>query len=215
MRSRAPLQVARAKSLRSVFEILRGYPSLGGFLAFQFAIDLNYSELIDFQDPTFVVAGPGARNGIRKCFTHTAGLDDDDVIRIVAERAELEFAQQGISFQSLWGRPLQLIDCQNLLCEVDKYARVAHPEVKSLSRRTRIKQRFSPESGAARTVVSAQVESPYRREHARGAARSTDSSPPGVIVIIRPDAAPGSLSPESIALLEGCGRRSSIESQQR
>ena len=144
MRSRAPLQVARAKSLRSVFEVLRGYPSLGGFLAFQFAIDLNYSELIDFQESDFVVAGPGARNGIRKCFTHTADLDDDDVIRIVAERAELEFAQQGLSFQSLWGRPLQLIDCQNLFCEVDKYARVAHPELKSLSKRTRIKQRFSP-----------------------------------------------------------------------
>jgi hypothetical protein len=39
---------------------------------------------------------------------------------------------------------LQLVDCQNLFCEVDKYARVAHPQVSGLSGRTRIKQRFRP-----------------------------------------------------------------------
>src|SRR5262249_48644880 len=37
---------------------------------------------------------------------------------------------------------LQLIDCQNLFCEVDKYARVRHPDVGGASGRTRIKQRF-------------------------------------------------------------------------
>jgi hypothetical protein len=39
---------------------------------------------------------------------------------------------------------LQLIDCQNLFCEVDKYARVAHPEFVGHTGRTRIKQKFSP-----------------------------------------------------------------------
>ena len=45
-------------------------------------------------------------------------------------------------FNDLWGRPLQLIDCQNLFCEVDKYARVAHPEIGS-GGPTRIKQTYS------------------------------------------------------------------------
>jgi len=44
----------------------------------------------------------------------------------------------------LRGRPLQLIDCQNLFCEVDKYARVAHPQITGRSGRTRIKQLFAP-----------------------------------------------------------------------
>jgi hypothetical protein len=35
---------------------------------------------------------------------------------------------------------LKAIDCQNLLCEVDKYSRVRFPEL--LSNRSRIKQRF-------------------------------------------------------------------------
>ena len=53
-----------------------------------------------------------------------------------------EFERLGLSFETLWGRALQLIDCQNLFCEVDKYSRVAHPDVVGRTGRTRIKQRF-------------------------------------------------------------------------
>lgn len=144
MRDGAPRRITRARSLGQVFRILRAYPSIGDFLAFQFAIDLNYSDLIDFSEMDFVVAGPGARDGIRKCLADTAGLDEADIIRLVAERAGAEFARLGLDFQTLWGRPLQLIDCQNLFCEVDKYARVVHPEFRGASGRTRIKQRFRP-----------------------------------------------------------------------
>jgi hypothetical protein len=114
-------------------------------LAFQFSIDLNYSELIDFSEMDFVVAGPGAVNGIHKCFLDTAELSESDIIRAVAEGATQEFDRLGLAFQTLWGRPLQLIDCQNLFCEVDKYARVVHPDIPSKSGRTRIKQRFVPD----------------------------------------------------------------------
>jgi hypothetical protein len=144
MANGATRKLAKATSLRGVFELLRGYPSLGDFLSFQFAIDLNYSELIDFSEMEFVVAGPGARDGIRKCFRDTAGLTDAEVIKIMAERADAEFARLGMRFRSLWGRSLQLIDCQNVFCEVSKYARVAHPDVEGELGRTRIKQKFTP-----------------------------------------------------------------------
>lgn len=143
MRSGAPRDVSRARSLEEVFRILRAYPSLGDFLAFQFTIDLNYSEMIDFQEKEFVVAGPGAHSGIQKCFADMGGFSDADVIRFIAERADCEFERLELPFQTLWGRPLQLIDCQNLFCEVDKYARVAFPSVVGPSNRTRIKQRYS------------------------------------------------------------------------
>ena len=157
MRSGAPRKVAAARSLEEVFKTLRGYPSLGNFLAFQFAIDLNYSDLLTFEEQDFVVAGPGARNGIRKCFADTAGFEEADVIRILAERADHEFRRRGLAFQTLWGRPLQLVDCQNLFCEVDKYARVAHPEVTGLSHRTYIKQRFLPPPGPTAAMVPPQM----------------------------------------------------------
>ncbi len=145
VRTEAPLKIASAGSLEEVFNVLLSYPSMGRFLAFQFAIDLNYSTICSFSEMDFVVAGPGARDGVRKCFSDTAGLSEEDIIRVMAERAECEFARLELQFQDLWGRPLQLIDCQNLFCEVDKYARVVHPEFSGASGRTRIKQRFDAE----------------------------------------------------------------------
>jgi hypothetical protein len=142
MNTGAASTVERASSLEAVFRVLRGYPSLGDFLAFQFAIDLNYSSMLRFSEMDFVVAGPGAKNGIRKCFVETDGLSEADVIRAVADMAEHEFARLGLRFEDLWGRRLQLVDCQNIFCEVDKYARVAHPEFQGKTSRTRIKQKY-------------------------------------------------------------------------
>lgn len=144
MKQELPNQLADSRSLKFAYEKIREYPMMGPFLAFQLVIDLNYSPIINFPEMEFVVPGPGARDGIKKCFETTGGLSETDIIRLVADRQEVEFERLGISFQSLWGRPLQLIDCQNIFCEVDKYARVAHPDVEGLSGRSRIKQMYKP-----------------------------------------------------------------------
>lgn len=139
-----PERLATMKRMHDAFDLLRSYPTIGDFLAYQYVTDLNYSTLTSFSETEFVVPGPGARDGIRKCFSSLGGLTESDIIRFVCDRQEEEFARLGIQFQSLWGRPLQYIDCQNLFCEVDKYARVFHPEASGLSGRTRIKQQFKP-----------------------------------------------------------------------
>ncbi len=144
MKDRAFSRLARVCSMREAFEILREYPSIGDFLAYQYVTDINYSELTCFSEMEFVVPGPGARDGIRKCFADLGGLNEVELIKRVAVRQVEEFALRGISFQGLPGRPLQLIDCQNLFCEVGKYARIVHPEIRGLSNRTRIKQIFEP-----------------------------------------------------------------------
>jgi hypothetical protein len=130
--------------MEHAFALLRSYPTMGDFLAFQMLIDLNYSTLLDFDEMDYVVAGPGARDGIRKCFGAEARGIEHDVIRYMADAQHEHFARLGLDFAGLNGRPLQLIDCQNLFCEVDKYARVAHPEIQGLSGRSRIKQKFAP-----------------------------------------------------------------------
>ncbi len=130
--------------MQQAFNLIRGYPTIGDFLAYQYVTDVNYSTITDFTEMEFVVPGPGAIDGIRKCFTDTGGMTDADVIRVMAERQEVEFERLGLDFQTLGGRRLQLIDCQNLFCEVGKYARVMHPEVSGASGRTRIKQKFRP-----------------------------------------------------------------------
>jgi len=141
-----PERLQAARSLRSCFELLRSYPMMGDFLAYQYVIDLNYSAFLNFSEMEFIVPGPGARGGLRKCFSSFAGLSESDLIRLVTEQQGLHFERLGLNFKSLWGRPLQLIDCQNLFCEVDKYARQAHPEANGTGGRHRIKQLFRPVS---------------------------------------------------------------------
>jgi hypothetical protein len=60
----------------------------------------------------------------------------------VSERQDVEFKRLGLEFPGLFGRRLQPIDCQNLFCEISKYARVAHPDIGGVANRTRIKQSY-------------------------------------------------------------------------
>lgn len=139
-----PERLVEVSRLRQVFELLRSYPGIGDFLAYQFSIDLNYGQLMNHSEMEFVVPGPGAREGIQKCFSSLGGLSEADAIRLMVDRQHDEFNRLGLEFRSLWGRSLQLIDCQNLFCEVGKYARLAHPHVRARSGRKRIKQVYRP-----------------------------------------------------------------------
>jgi hypothetical protein len=147
MADSVPYRILDAGSLRNGFELLRSYPMLGDFLSYQYIVDLNYSGMLNHRESEFVVPGPGAREGLAKCFSSPGGLSDSDLIRLVTDRQQMEFERLGIRFESLWGRRLQLVDCQNLFCEVDKYSRLAYPEIKGRNGRTRIKQLYRP--GAA------------------------------------------------------------------
>ena len=136
-------KVAQSKSLQELYQLLLSFPTIGSFLAFQYAIDINYSELCDFDEMSFVVAGPGAKSGIEKCF-NLRRYDYTDAIRFVADKQEEEFEKRGYKFRTLFGRKLQLIDCQNLFCETDKYTRIYCPEISSNQNRTKIKQIYTP-----------------------------------------------------------------------
>lgn len=134
--------LAATETMREAFEKLRRYPGLGDFLAFQFLIDINYSTALNFDEMEFVVAGPGARDGIRKCFGPRSAGYERQIIEYMAASQHDHFRRLGLPFSGLFGRPLHLVDCQNLFCEVDKYARRVHPDIAGVSGRTRIKQRF-------------------------------------------------------------------------
>ena len=144
MEDEVPNKLGDTPSMKKAFEILRSYPSIGDFLAYQYVTDLNYSEILDFSEMEFVVPGPGALSGLKKCFSSFGGYTPSNLIRLITDQQEEEFDRRGLSFKTLWGRRLQLIDCQNLFCEVDKYTRVANPEISEKNGRSRIKQYFRP-----------------------------------------------------------------------
>ena len=100
-----------------------------------------------------MIAGPGALDGIAKCFASTGNYSVDDIIHWVCDEQEASLARCGLDFKTLFGRRLHPIDCQNLFCEISKYARVAHPEASGLSGRTRIKQVYRTNPIAMPTPV--------------------------------------------------------------
>lgn len=142
MASALPKRAADAGGLRALYELLLALPSLGPFLAYQYAIDLAYSPVITADEREFVVAGPGCLDGISKVFADTGGLMPADVVAWIADVSQAEFERLGLGFKDLWGRWPTLIDWQNVFCEVSKYTRVSHPHVPGVSGRTRIKQEF-------------------------------------------------------------------------
>ena len=62
---------------------------------------------------------------------------------MMMDSQEQEFDRLGLRFQYLFGRPLQLVDCQNVFCEVAKYTRAKFPQLTPKGGRKRIKQKFS------------------------------------------------------------------------
>ena len=138
-----PLKLQGSKGLEDAYNVLLSYPSLGPFLAFQYTIDLNYTVLMDHSEQSYVVAGPGALDGLSKTFVDLGDYSPAEAIVWLADRQRSEFDLHGLEFNGLWGRAMQPIDIQNVLCEVSKYTRATSPEVKGLSGRTRIKQRYT------------------------------------------------------------------------
>jgi hypothetical protein len=131
-----------SKTFKELFEKLRTLPLIGNFMAYQIAIDFNYSEVFDFDENDFSIAGPGAERGIKKCFSDTGGKSNEYIIHFMVENQEKEFTRLGLNFKTLWGRPMHAIDCQGWFCETDKYSRAMFPELKS--NRTRIKTHYKP-----------------------------------------------------------------------
>ena len=137
-----PDRLTRSRSMSEAYELLRSYPTVGPFLAYQYSIDLNYSTIMDYSENEFVVPGPGALDGLSKCFESLGDYSPSDTIQWLTDIQDEEFLRLGLCFPDLWGRSLQLVDVQNILCEVSKYTRISHPEISGRSRRTRIKQKF-------------------------------------------------------------------------
>lgn len=135
-------EILSAKSFKEVFDSLKKYPLVGNFMAYQLATDINYSEVINFDENSFTIAGPGAIRGIQKCFIKIKS--PAETIHWMVEHQEEQFSRLGLNFRTLWGRPLKAIDCQNLFCEVDKYCRVALPDLTTSNARKKIKSKIVP-----------------------------------------------------------------------
>ena len=137
-------KIKNAKTMEEAFNIIRSYPLIGNFMAYQLVTDINYSEVVNWSEDEFTVAGPGSERGIKKCFIDKGKMSNEDIIRYMYKNQEKEFKRLNLDFKPIGNRKLQLIDCQNIFCELDKYCRQAIPDLKS--NRTKIKKRYVPKT---------------------------------------------------------------------
>ena len=132
--------ILRSKSLEEIFNLLSDCSFIGGFLAYQYAIDFNYSPYLNYSENSFVKAGIGAIRGITKCFK-SHGANYEDAIRYIQDNIEVLRNKYGYTnFRSLPSHEPTLIDLQNCFCETDKYLRAKMPEL--LVGNVRIKQHY-------------------------------------------------------------------------
>ncbi|KAJ6542687.1 hypothetical protein B0H19DRAFT_1171453 [Mycena capillaripes] len=160
-----------------VYEQIAAYPGMAAFTTYQLMISLSYSKLLNFSANDFVVAGPGASSGLVKMFGSSMRRAKDavpdieaDVLRWMVTTQRTHFRRLGLEFAFLRGAggeelDLDLADLEHAVCEVDKYARKAHPGVRGMDSRTQMRCTFhaSPDPLAAVPVLPKAWADPARR----------------------------------------------------
>lgn len=147
-------RLLNANYMAEVYEYLISFPSMGAFSTYQLMLNLSYSEVLNFSNMDFVVPGPGASSGLSKMFGHSMkgareavpGIEEA-IIRWLAKHQNAHFKRLGLEFSGLGPGclPMDLADIEHLLCEVDKYSRIAHPKLKG--KRTELRGIFKPSPG--------------------------------------------------------------------
>lgn len=139
-------KAATANSLEALHNLLLAQYNIGEFLAYQFAIDLNYTPIWCFDESSHFVATVGSKRGIDKLLYGKRPKSYADIIRFYVTYQNELFLQHGLDggWVNLFGRPLQAIDIQNCFCEIDKYLRAFKPgiQVSGAYQPSRIKNRY-------------------------------------------------------------------------
>jgi hypothetical protein len=130
-------------SLQGLFNKLLELSYVGNFLAMQFTIDLNYSDVFNFDENEFIVPGPGSLRGIDRCFEGQKKTQDYvEIIKWTRENLDSLLEEKGYNVRFLPNRKPTLIDIQNCYCEVSKYLRAVPNMNTGNSGEKRIKQKF-------------------------------------------------------------------------
>jgi hypothetical protein len=113
------------KTFIDVVEVLRSIPTIGAFLAYQYAQDLNYSNVLSFDDNTYCSAGFGTIRGIDRVFDIEGTPDYGEIVLWTHKNFRLLLHDYGFDhlFVALPNWDPHVPDLSNCFCETDKYLR--------------------------------------------------------------------------------------------
>jgi alpha-glutamyl/putrescinyl thymine pyrophosphorylase clade 1/Chromo (CHRromatin Organisation MOdifier) domain len=147
MENEFPKKLLGAPYMADVFEYLISFPSMGEFSAYQLMLSLSYTNVLNFHRDDFVITGPGSISGLKKLFGSSMNASPGfaiEVMRYLANTQDQHFKRLGLAFSGLGPEklPMDVSDIEHTLCEVDKYCRLRHPQLKG--KRTNITRSFEP-----------------------------------------------------------------------
>ncbi|KAJ7682901.1 hypothetical protein B0H17DRAFT_1014731 [Mycena rosella] len=177
MRDLPPI-LENATYVADVYEQIAAYPGMGAFLAYQLLLSLLYSPLLPFSANDFVVPGPGASSGLTKMFGRSLRAAreavpdiETHILHWLVATQHTHFARLGLAFAFLRdaagaARALDAADLEHAVCEVDKYARNAHPSVRGIGNRRGMRGVFhaSPSALPAVPTLPRAWADPARRQ---------------------------------------------------
>lgn len=117
------------KSFEELVKMFLGITSIADFLAYQYAQDMVYSEIFDFDLNSFCTAGPGTQRGIERTFDYNGKLNHSEVVIWVHENYERLVEEYSSKYdidlkpEFLPNFKPQVPDFSNCFCETDKYMR--------------------------------------------------------------------------------------------
>jgi len=146
-------EILKSKTFEELSRKFTEIITVGEFIAYQYAQDLNYSILFDFDENEFCFAGPGTKRGIERTFDVDGNIDYEEIVKWVqhnfyhlledySKKFDIE-----LKFISLPNREMKVPDFSNCFCETDKYMRGAGITTEGVEvAGKRIKNKYSQQS---------------------------------------------------------------------
>ncbi|KAG9103035.1 hypothetical protein FRC06_000436 [Ceratobasidium sp. 370] len=136
LRDKLPSKIRACRTLKRAFELIREYPSFGNFTSYQLALDLNMLPEVNYNQDVWSPVGPGSRNGLLKMFgSGVKGIETEAMLYLLSIQDE-HWRRLGVDMNTPIHGPglcppkIGLPEIEHALCEVDKYSRERHPDIR-------------------------------------------------------------------------------------
>lgn len=135
------MDILISKTMEEAFTNFSRIVGIADFLAYQLVQDLNYSNIVNWDDNSFCAAGPGTERGILRTFDIKGKPDYQEIVKWIHSNFEQLLEDYNIDFKPLPNHMPTVPDLSNCLCEVDKYMRGLGIVTDGIPE-SRIKQKF-------------------------------------------------------------------------
>lgn len=127
--------VDRVKSClnqKEVYQTLTSYNGIGGFLGYQFYVDMTYIKEFPFSENEFTIAGPGCVRGLNYLFKNRDGMSYEECLFWLRDNLDRLFTKtlkkDWNSKELFWDLPeedrcFNVMSLENCFCELSKYIR--------------------------------------------------------------------------------------------